>query len=668
MPTETDKEQNKIKPEDNLRPSQKELKIVYSLYEKYIKWASIINSPLPQFRGLDLESYLKASRQLFWGESSIKSILMEDVFKAEFDLFLPEIRNNVLDIVSNLSQLRIKPVFGLTEKKLEAMYQSKILEAIYANWRNVSKDKIEKFWDYLYVIINGTLIKHVYWEGFEKELTYFVPKREKLIQKRQKIFQGEVKSERIPLENVFIPKIWEPDIRKQHEILIVERMKYDEFKEKFSNYEKSKYVFPGNLIHRESLYFKLLPAVTTADMVEVVRYYNDLRDEFVLIANGVWLNPLNEEEEIFPIPFNHKKLPFAKTIFEPIDDRFFYGLSLPMKLKTPQEIYNVMTQLLIIREMKEISPPILTSDFEKPNLTFGPSTIIPVGDVNAYRELNIQPASGSFFTALNVIKSNLQPTSPPVVIGSRQPRSATEKIIEQYRRNMFLNNYVNMIWDLLYQEIELVLKTALQFYPLKKHKQILPTGIVKEIYRLISVENTTLPQGGLGDLEVRVVEKPSFWQELALEVATRQKFSRKLLDVIEIKPEELQKLDFVITNIQLEQENPPIIEQALFKEKIAFIFQAFGPMISPEKAILRTMEILRENPSDWIRDDILSRIIQLEREEGQPLNTPNLMSLPITQNLIQSIRGMEFGSKARTETPQMTEFGSQENIPLEEMM
>jgi hypothetical protein len=225
-----------------------------------------------------------------------------------------------------------------------------------------------------------------------------------------------------------------------------------------------------------------------------------------------------------------------------------------------------------------------------------------------------------------------------------------------------------MVWDLLYQEIELILKTALQFYPLKKHKQILPTGIVKEIYKLISVENTALPQGGLGDLEVRIVEKPSFWQELALEVATRQKFSRKLLDVIEITPEELQKLDFVITNIQLEQENPPVIEQALFKEKIAFIFQAFGQMISPEKAILRTMEILRENPSDWIRDDILAKIVQLEREESQPINTPNLMTLPTTQNLLQSLRGMQWGGEARRERLPTTEFGSEENIPLEEMI
>jgi hypothetical protein len=663
-----EKEENKVKPEDIFKPSKKELELVSKIYSKYVNWASVVNSPLEQFRGLNLENYLKISRQLFWSKASLKSVLQEDVFKAEFDLFLPEIRNNVLDIVAHLAGLRIKPVFGLLRKKLESIYQSKVLEAIYENWRNFSNDRIEKFWDYLYVTINGTLIKYIGWNETDKELVYFRVKKGKLSPQKERVYKGEVEGTRVPLENVFVPKIWEPDIQKQKEIIVVERMSQEEFREKYGFYEKSKYVYPGSMIAKESLYFQLLPSVSKANFFEVVRYYNSCLDQFVLLANGVWLNPFDEDENIFPIPFNHKQLPFAKTIFEPIDDRFFYGLSLPFKLKTPQEIYNVMNQLLILREMKEISPPILTHDFEKPKLKFGPSAIIPVGDINAYRELNISPASGSFFQSLYLIKSNLQPQSPPLPITSRMPRSATEKQIESYRRAQFLGNYVLMIWDLIRQESELVLKTALQFYPLSKFKEILPSGVMKEIYRLIQIENTPLPSGGIGDLELRITDNVSYWQELALEVASRRKFSKKPMDIIEITPEELQKIDFVIKDIQLETENPPALEQALFKEKIAFILQLFGSMVSPEKAVLRTMEILRESPADWLKEDILSKVLEAE-EGGLLLNIPPATNLAQTGNLLQALRGEQFGALAQTKGVEgIVPFGSQENVPLNELM
>jgi len=667
MPEENEN-QNKIKPETLFRPSKKELDLISKIYQKYVRWATVINSPLDQFRGLTLENYLKLSRQLFWSKTSLRTILSEDIFRAEFDLFLPEIRNNVLDIVSYLVSLRVKPSFNITFKKLQEMYQSKVLEAIYTNWRNVSTDKIEKFWDFLYILINGSLIKYVGWEETDKERLYFIPSKGKLKPKKQKYYKGEVVSQRVPLENVYIPKIWEPDIKKQGELIVIDRITEAEFKEQYGHYEKSRYVYPGAMLHTESLYFKLLPSVTTTDLVEIVKYYSVLQDQFVILANGIWLNPLNREEDVFPLPYNHKELPFVKTIFEPIDDKFFYGLSLPFKLKSPQEIYNVMTQLLILREMKEISPPILTSDFEKPKLRFGPSEVIPVGDITAYKEMSIAPASGSFFSALTMIKGTLQPQAPVAPIIGRQPRSATEKQLEAYRRTQFYNNYVLMIWNLFYQEVILVIKTALQFYPVKKIKKTLPTGIEKDIYRLIQIENATLPQGGIGNLEVRIVEEPSYWQELSLEVLTRSKISRKALDIIEITPEELQDLDFVITNIQMETENPPVLEQALFKEKVAFITQLFGGMLSPEKAALRTFEVLRESPADWLRDDVLTRLYGIIGEEAAPLTaplgTPDMMALPQTQNLLQTLRGMQFGAEARTGR----EIPPEETIPREEAL
>ena len=82
------------------------------------------------------------------------------------------------------------------------------------------------------------------------------------------------------------------------------------------------------------------------ELIEVLKYYNEMYDEFVIVANGIWLNS-QTKEKISPIPFDHHRLPFAKIVFELADEECFYGKSFPDILSGEQETRNALLRLMI---------------------------------------------------------------------------------------------------------------------------------------------------------------------------------------------------------------------------------------------------------------------------------------------------------------------------------
>ena len=95
------------------------------------------------------------------------------------------------------------------------------------------------------------------------------------------------------------------------------------------------------------------------------------------------------------MPFNHKLMPFGWTIWKAIDEKFAYGMSLPFELKDYQKILNTSMTMLVEQELRAIDPPILTSDFEAPELIYGQHKTIQVNDVNAYRPLEASEGSST---------------------------------------------------------------------------------------------------------------------------------------------------------------------------------------------------------------------------------------------------------------------------------
>ena len=57
--------------------------------------------------------------------------------------------------------------------------------------------------------------------------------------------------------------------------------------------------------------------------IEVIKEYDMILDEYTIVANAVWLNPVGQgkDQKRAPMPFNHKLMPFGWTIWKAIDEK-----------------------------------------------------------------------------------------------------------------------------------------------------------------------------------------------------------------------------------------------------------------------------------------------------------------------------------------------------------
>lgn len=376
--------------------------------------------------------------------------------------------------------------------------------------------------------------------------------------------------------------------------------------------------------------------VRGSDFVEVIKYFNVPKDRYMIIANGVLLNPVKEkgktDEIISPLPWNHKKLPFAKSIFEPIDANFFYGMPLPQKVKSPQEALNTLWELALDREKRSVSAPIITTD---PNvnegLEFKAGRIYGVGaPVTEYKELEVAPISASYWTMLASLQNLMQRTGAgglSVTPTGKQPRSATEKAAEMQAQKEVAGLYYLFYQDLLEQTSWLVTQNMIQFYTARKVKEIVGG---KKYHEVISLIDMQLASGGIGNMEIRIADKLTSSEELKQEAWFRSMFKKERVEIIEVTPKELNQLKYDI-KIDFEAEETPESEQALYTNWANWLMQMFYPLglVDPKKVLFRATEIKGESASDYIPDQMIEQYEQERFGMVKPqLPMPGGMPMP----------------------------------------
>lgn len=639
----------KVRPEDTYKPSDKTIKTIAGAYEDFYRFRSQRGGAVRQLKYLSFEDYLKQSRDLFWNSATTES---DDLRELGLDFSMPFIRKEVLDFTGRVVSMNIAPKItgdGLTG------YGVKVLHAMYKKWSLNNKESVEKFWQLLYGVVNGTVCIYYGWNGDEKIRRYlreYDPMNGKYrIEEKKSRLINDVISEIVPLEEIYLSKIWQRNIQKQGKTIRKQDMDLSEFKREFGSYERAGLVQPGNMIAEDSLFFQLLggSGVLTTDKIQVMKEMDTDADEYKIIANGIWLNPVGVDT-VAPNPFHHKMQPYGWTIMEPIDEKFAYGLSTPFKLKEPDKLLQTSYTMLMERELRTIDPPILTSDFEAPALIFGQKRVIPVNDVNAYKELNLQPAGNDFFTMQNSLQGMMSSFAQggfSQIAPSRQPKSAREVIAMENLKVQSLGNTLVMYYDLIYQEIFLVLKTALQFYQNGKY-----ANQKENLIRTITVPDFSLSLGGVGTMEVRIVREPQNALKLYFEAVNKGIENGKTTEIIEIPVEILQHLDFFIDDISLDPKQSSEIERSLFMEQvvtpIANIFLPAGVKIDMNKVFLRSLEKAGEHPQDYFADAEMPNIMTMwgngATSTPKPI-TPAPTGMQ-TGNVMQSMRGTAFGGQS----------------------
>jgi hypothetical protein len=628
--------------------TDQELTIVNNTYYDFIKWRAQREGSIKQFQGNSAEVFWRKSRELFWNTIVTPS---EDLQELGLAFSIPFIKKEVMDFMGRLASQNYKT--RLNGEGLD-VYGIKVLQGMLDKWRFHSNDKVEKFFDLLYGQVNGTLCKFIGYN--DSKLTYrylksYTSETDFTIEEKDTSYWDDVWTEIVPIEDMYLPKIWERNIQKQGRAIWKTEMDWKDFKNEFKSFDNAEYVYPGNQFAENSLYYTLLSGagITSSDRVQVLKRWDIFKDEYTVIANGVWLNPIGagEKQAIAPNPFNHKMLPFTWGIMDPIDEKFSYGMSLPFKIKDPHKLLNM-----------------------SPKLIYGQHKVIPVNDISAYKELKLQDASPQFSNMMTTLQGELTSLSQGGTGGagapSRQPKSAREILQLEQIRQQAMGNALTMYYDLIRQETMLILKTALQFYPLKKYQK--QKG---NILRALTLPNYPLAQGGTGTLEIRFTKKKSNEFALWLESINKGLANGTKHEIIEAPLDFIEELEFEITTIDMEPEQSGDLKKAAFFEQVIVpminIYAQAG-IVDMGKVFLRHMEMMGEHPADYVSTTKLPELMKqwTDAEDANVTPPPPPPTGATTGNLMQSTRGIAAGPGGGAPVPPAggPKFGQSKPLPL----
>jgi len=632
--------------EEFYKPTEEIQEFIFDIYTKYIQWKSLREQPYKQFNLQTCSDYWQDARQKYWGYLPVSF----DNDTPQF--FFPETRNQITQVLAKIANLKMKPRFEGVEGF--DILKATLLKSLFEYWRRGANRKIANFWQFLYAVINGTVIVHTAYNSKirnVKNITLYDASTGETQWTDEKLDESDVEDVICYLEDIYFPKLWEPDIQQQDEIIWRTMLKLSDFKNAFKGYPLSKYVMPGSQFSDTSIFSDFLSYdIRGSDFVEVFKYYNASKDMFGIIANGVLLNPVidakSKNEVPMPLPWNHKRLPFSKTIFEPIDSSFFYGMPLAQKVKSPQEALNRMWELLIERETKSVNAPIITTDPSvELGLEFKAGHIYQVqAPPDQYKELAVGGASASYWNALTALQGiivrtgsgGMSPTLP-----SRQPRSATEKSQEAQTQRENSGLYFMFYQDLLEQKVWLTIENQIQFYTAEKNHKILGD---REFHRILALTEVQLYGGGMGNREIRITDNPLPPNNLKKESYMRSLLRKERVEIIEVSPEALRKVRFDI-KIDFEQENSPETERALFMDYVVTMIKLFGQtgLLSLKKMMYRTIEKFGESIIDVVED----KVVEDYNQERFGVSTVKAQSgnLPTVDNFKQQMTGQQFGAE-----------------------
>jgi hypothetical protein len=640
-----EKRKEQIRLEDVYRPSDETRDFIFDVYDKLIKWRALRDQPYKQFNNQTCTDYWTDARQKFFGFLPISF----DNDTPQF--FFPETRNQIISILAKVAALRTKPSFEGVEGF--DIVKGTLLRSLFEYWKRNSNRDINNFWQYLYNIINGTVIVFTAYSSRVREvknITMHDPETGETDYETVKLDDSDVEETICNLEDIYVPKLWEHDIQKQDEIIWRTLLRWGDFKEAFQGYALKDVVMPGSQFSDTSIFTDFLSYdVRGQDFVEVIKYFNKAKDQYAIIANGVLLNPIKRKnmEEIAPLPWNHKELPFSKTIWEPIDTTMqFYGMPLAQKVKSAQEALNRMWELLLDREERAVASPIITND---PSAEFGlefkAGRIYQIqAPVDQYREITMAPTSASYWNALTTLQGvigktgsgGMGPVSP-----SRQPRSATENASDSLAKKEAQGLSYMFYEDLMEQKAWLAIMNMIQFYTSSKVEKIIGE---REFNKILVLSEQRLASGGMGNMEIRITKNPAPAEELKKESWMRSLLKKEKVEIIEVSPEAMRGLKFDIT-IDFESENSPETERALYLDYIMTISKLFGQsgLLSQKKMLYRTIEKFNESISDVV-DDNVAQEYEKERFGVNPPQTAQPGGMPAVNGVNQQMRGMMSGA------------------------
>lgn len=457
----------------NFTPSQKEVEVVTRVYQRFLDMKQERDKVRREFDGRTLTQYVNDSMDAYNG-------IVSDEIKASKDdwqsLSWDHItRGKIKTIIAMIVGAR--PFISMVGKNRKSDAYARQMFDVYEDTLHQEKGSYKTFLQALSACTKGTVIvEEMYVEEKvkRKDITAVDHETGEVTYVEKDYIRGgagRVEREIFPLLD-FYPNENYPDIKG--DCIASKKFTRKAFQNKYGKYPNAEFVMRGNLYFdtTEGKY-KEGPIDQNQD-IEVIRYYNEDWDEYIILANNIWINK-QKDDEISPLPFDHKRLPFAKTVFELADENCFYGKSFPDLAKGEQDPANALIRLSIDREILSLNRGVLLGpgvEIDSYELYPGSVRKVTGGNPNIpvdqqVMEQRLEGANQSGFQLLQLLKGNanansaIDETAQGVHSGRKTAREAVI-LDENSKRNAgpFQVHVYKLLWDLA----ELRVENIKQFY------------------------------------------------------------------------------------------------------------------------------------------------------------------------------------------------------------
>lgn len=637
---------------DEYIPSEKEQEVVSRIHDLFITTRDKRNAGFEYFDGRNIIDYINDNvKRWYTGVDERED--MEDWQARVFDPFT---RNKVISILGKVSSSI--PVAEFHAVGDEDIQRAAILGDLHEYSLYVDDNEELMFHALLEAIVKGTVIGY---EGYEEKTKAVRDIEEydsgdEIQVKEGKLLVRKLYGSIVPLEDFYPSSVGIRKIKDMPYCFWRSIVDFSTFRFSFAQYKKSELVQPFQSWEKDAdrpFYFDYISNDVQEGDVEIIRYYSQDDDEFIIIANGIWLNPM-KGGNIAPLPFNHKKLPFWSAIYEPLGN-WFYGKAMPDKLKAMQDVLNVLHNMMLDQAFLSIFSPVLvggTDDIDDDFLV--PGRRIPVTDVNQYKQMEISTPNNFHQFIMNYTKRVLEESSVDSVqqgvAGTAGDRVTAREINEASQAvASILGLFINFVKWGVRDKSRLRAKNILQFYKKPMIERVLGEGATKAFnksFNTIKLDDTVLTSGKRGikiiDIYGSREEMPTT-RQIQLEGNILEKNSGKRVEKIAINTNYLRDFEFdvkLIPNPKLEQNKA--LDRALFIEYGNWALQNFPDFVDRETLFMEGTEKFGYRPDKFI----LRNNAQDNNTQQNPMQDMG-GELGVGANLINSAIGGREGQSQR---------------------
>lgn len=316
----------------------------------------------------------------------------------------------------------------------------------------------------------------------------------------------------------------------------------------------------------------------TEEMCEIIRYQNQLTNEFMIWINGVMMLPIK-----FPLPWAWDGFNITKVIGDPISANFAYGRSIPMKARVLDEIATEVLRDFVLKFQKSVAPSMSYAGPEMLSKNiFLPGRITPNIRGDRLKEIgNNEGITSSEYAFYELLKKELEEKSVSSQFqGIDNTKKTATQTIEDKKQNMMrlgmtLYGIILLETKMTYLRIYNILENWTD--PIDSRVDETKSKLV-DVFRNFTIDKD-FEDGTAGKLLVRFV-KPNKQtpQEIVNEEEALRKKTGKEYRILNLQPDLINKIKFgwyvVVTPTE---KNTSELKRALFVENVKDTIAIFGP-------------------------------------------------------------------------------------------